>query len=143
MSALGSFASFPYPISTPTRRFRSVCCALTVNGPANAAPARTVMKSRRLMLSPTVARRVQQPEFSTLRLASEEQMAQPASDAMSQLGHSRRFDHAPTTSGLPPVNRHSQSRPACLKRANLGSSVVYSITRRRGGESRRARPFDS
>ena len=36
-------------------------------------------------------------------------------------GQSRRFDRGSATSGLPPMDGHSQTAPACRKSANIGS----------------------
>ena len=49
---------------------------------------------------------------------------------MSQKGHSRRFDRIMATSGLSPVNGHSQDRRACLKGANRRHRVVASVNER-------------
>jgi hypothetical protein len=45
-------------------------------------------------------------------------VCRPATGSMSALGHSRRFDRAPITSGLPPISGQFSSRLAFLKRAN-------------------------
>src|SRR5262249_38054283 len=42
-----------YPISTPMRRTRSLCCARATSGHAAAAPPSSVMKSRRFIRSPS------------------------------------------------------------------------------------------
>ena len=42
---------------------------------------------------------------------------------MSQMGHSRRSDRAPMTSGVPPIDRHSQCPSAGLKGANTGRRI--------------------
>jgi hypothetical protein len=44
-------------------------------------------------------------------------------ELMSREGHSRHFDRAPITSGLPLINGHSQSPSACLRGANNGSQA--------------------
>jgi len=46
---------------------------------------------------------------------------------MSGLGHSRGFGLITATSGLRPVNGHSQDRRACLKGAKGGSRRSHSI----------------
>jgi hypothetical protein len=50
--------------------------------------------------------------------------------AKSALGQKRRFDRAPITSGLPPINRHSQSSSACLKGANRRTRAEDAANRR-------------
>ena len=47
---------------------------------------------------------------------------------MSQMGQTRRSDCAPITSGLPPINRHSQSPSACLERADTRHPMLKSGT---------------
>jgi hypothetical protein len=53
------------------------------------------------------------------------------SGLMSQLGQSRRFDRGSATSGLPPINGHPQTAPACRKSAT-------GLNRSRGRALRRA-----
>ena len=42
---------------------------------------------------------------------------------MSESGHSRRFGRVPTTSTLPPINRHRYRASGCLKCAISGSAL--------------------
>jgi len=54
-------------------------------------------------------------------------------------GQSRRFDRGLATSGLPPMNGHSQTAPACRKSASIGSArLPYSITSSAAREARLA-----
>ena len=48
--------------------------------------------------------------------------------AMSEVGHLRRFQHGPVTSGLPPMNGHRQTASSLLKGANNRHQLVVKET---------------